>query len=145
MLISIDEKNPQPIYVQIARQVKIQILSGDLRAEEELPSVRELAEAIGINLHTVHKAYQTLCDEGVIHVHLGRRARVANRELTARAHSDLDPRLHRRLKEWIVDAFLSGLSAVQMKRLVNEEIDRLAETRQPQTPKERKQENSDET
>ena len=48
MLISIDEQDNRPIYLQIIIQVKEQIQNGELRPGDELPSVRELAESLGL-------------------------------------------------------------------------------------------------
>ena len=77
MLISVSENDPRPLYTQITGEIKGQIRQGLLRPGDELPSVRELADSLGINLHTVHKAYQILRDQGVIHLRLGQRAKVA--------------------------------------------------------------------
>ena len=56
MLIYIDEDDSRPIYLQIMFQIKEQIRDGELKPGDELPSVRELADSLGINLHTVHHA-----------------------------------------------------------------------------------------
>ena len=56
----------QPIYDQIVSQVKAQILSGKLKEGDALPSVRQLADTVGINMHTVNKAYTVLKQEGFI-------------------------------------------------------------------------------
>jgi len=64
MLVSIDEGSRQPIYVQIVRQIKEQILVGELVPGDELPSVRELGDALGISLHTARSAYHSPGKEG---------------------------------------------------------------------------------
>jgi len=78
MLISIDERTGSPIYLQIVRQVKEKVRSGLLKPGDELPSVRELAKSLGINLHTVRGAYQKLREWGIINMRLGRRAKIEN-------------------------------------------------------------------
>jgi GntR family transcriptional regulator len=60
MLIVIDEKDSQPIYQQIVSQVREQVRSGILNPGAELPSVRELADNLNINMHTVRSAYLKL-------------------------------------------------------------------------------------
>ncbi|MCK4571237.1 GntR family transcriptional regulator, partial [Candidatus Bipolaricaulota bacterium] len=77
MLVSIDERSRQPIYLQIVRQVKEQILVGELSVGDELPSVRELGQSLGISLHTARSAYQVLSEVGLLRVRLGKKARVA--------------------------------------------------------------------
>ena len=120
MLISVNERDPRPIYQQIGAQIKEQIRVGALKPKDELPSVRELAQALGINLHTVHQAYRKLSDEGVITLRLGRRASIAppRREPVSRGRAKelLGPRL----SEIISDAYHLGLSPADFRRLVGE-------------------------
>ena len=66
MLLTIDLESRQPIYLQIRNGVVEGIASGKLRAGNMLPSVRSLASELGINLHTVNKAYQMLELEGFV-------------------------------------------------------------------------------
>lgn len=66
MLIKINFESQTPIYEQIKRQIIIGIAKGELEKGEELPSVRQLAGDIGINLHTVNKAYNILKEEGYL-------------------------------------------------------------------------------
>lgn len=82
MLLSINEKDSRPIYLQIIGQVKEQVSSGSLHPGDELPSVRELADSLGINMHTVRNAYLKLRDQGIINLRLGRKARIACRPIT---------------------------------------------------------------
>ena len=66
MIIKIDFESETPIYEQLRRQIIQGIAKGELKKGEELPSVRQLAEDIGINLHTVNKAYNILKEEGYL-------------------------------------------------------------------------------
>lgn len=66
MLIQISEADPAPIYVQIANQVRMLIYSGRLRPEQEVPSIRALAEQLLVNPNTVARAYRDLEVEGVL-------------------------------------------------------------------------------
>lgn len=119
MLVSIDETDLRPIYAQLVAQIKEQIMSGSLVPGEELPSVRELSTSLGINLHTVHRAYQKLRDEGVIQLRLGRRARVAPLRKTPADREEVESRLTLRLNELVTEAFHLGLSADDFKHLVD--------------------------
>ncbi len=68
MLLEIDFESDTPIYEQLRRQIIIGIAKGQLEKGEELPSVRQLAEDIGINLHTVNKTYNILKNEGYLSI-----------------------------------------------------------------------------
>ena len=72
MVITVDKLSETPLYLQLRAQVIAGIAAGELRPSDPLPSVRSLAEDLGINLHTVNKAYATLRDEGYV-IMLGRR------------------------------------------------------------------------
>ncbi len=62
----IDFSSAVPIYDQIKKHIKYLVLSGDLKENEELPSVRKLASFLKINPNTVAKAYRELVFEGVV-------------------------------------------------------------------------------
>ena len=66
MFLEIDFTGEVPIYEQIRRQIIIGLAEGKLKAGDKLASVRELATDIGINLHTVNKAYKLLEEDGII-------------------------------------------------------------------------------
>lgn len=66
MFLEIDFKSDLPIYEQIRRGIIIGLSKGQIKPGDKLPSVREMAENIGINLHTVNKAYKLLEADGVL-------------------------------------------------------------------------------
>ena len=68
MLIEIDFNSDEALYVQLRNQIILGIATGQLPDGESLPSVRNLAETIGINMHTVNKAYATLKADGFVRV-----------------------------------------------------------------------------
>ena len=72
MVITVDKLSETPLYLQLRNSVIAGIAAGELHPGDALPSVRSLAEDLGINLHTVNKAYATLRDEGYV-IMLGRR------------------------------------------------------------------------
>ena len=89
MIIQIDLSSDEPIYLQIRSQVVHGVATGELRAGDALPSVRSLATDLGVNMHTVNKAYAVLRDEGYVAMRRGRGVMVADRaaSLTPEAHS----------------------------------------------------------
>ena len=66
MLIEIDFNSSEAIYVQLQNQIIMGIATDMIREGDTLPSVRQLADTVGINMHTVNKAYSILRQEGFI-------------------------------------------------------------------------------
>lgn len=66
MILRIDQTSPEPVYLQVRDQIVAAIARGELQPADRLPSVRSLASDLGINLHTVNKAYAVLRDEGYL-------------------------------------------------------------------------------
>ena len=66
MDIIISNSNGKPIYEQISSQVRAQILSGALAAGERLPSIRALADGLGVSVITTKRAYSDLEGEGLV-------------------------------------------------------------------------------
>lgn len=66
MVIEIDFNSDVAIYMQLRNQIVIGIATAEIREGETLPSVRQMAEQIGINMHTVNKAYSVLRQEGLV-------------------------------------------------------------------------------
>jgi GntR family transcriptional regulator len=71
VLVSLDPRDARPLYLQIMDEVRRALVTGALRAEDPLPSVRELAGELVVNPRTVSQAYQELEREGVIYVRRG--------------------------------------------------------------------------
>lgn len=66
MYISIDFNSDEALYLQLRNQIILAIVKAELQEGENLPSVREMAETVGINMHTVNKAYAILRQEGYL-------------------------------------------------------------------------------
>ena len=83
MKILISNSSPDPIYEQVTRQIKSQIISGDLNPGDALPSIRKLARELQISVITTKRAYEELEKEGFINTVGGKGCFVAmqNKEL----------------------------------------------------------------
>ena len=77
MIIEIDFNSEEAIYVQLCNQIILGIATARLQEGDSLPSVRQLADEIGINMHTVNKAYTVLKQEGIIRLDRRRGAVIA--------------------------------------------------------------------
>jgi len=81
MKIIISNKSKQPIYDQIITQIKEQILSGELKEGDTLPSMRQFAKSLRVSVITVQKAYETLQREGFIDSAVGRGTFIAEQDI----------------------------------------------------------------
>ena len=68
MYIEIDFNSDEALYLQLRNQIIIGIATSQFQEGDTLPSVRQLADTIGINMHTVNKAYSVLKQEGFVKV-----------------------------------------------------------------------------
>ena len=123
MWISIDEHDRRPIYQQIVYQIKQQIRQGTLKPGDELPSVRELARILGINMHTTRSAYLKLEEQKVISLRPGRRAIINRLMPSSDKLTQADLRTH--IKEIITDALLAGLSVNNIRQIVDSELEQI--------------------
>lgn len=80
MIITVDRGDVLPMYEQLRRQIVAGVARGELMPGDALPSVRALAQDLGINLHTVNKAYAMLRDEGHVVMRRGSGATIAPRD-----------------------------------------------------------------
>ena len=72
MEIIVSNKASRPLYEQIVSQIKAQIINGELKAGEALPSIRSLAKSLQISVLTVQKAYDILQEDGFIETTAGK-------------------------------------------------------------------------
>src|SRR5688500_2331826 len=72
MQISVDPSEREPLHVQIAGGIRTNIADGTLDEGEKLPSARELADDLGVNIHTVLRAYKQLTEEELLEMRPGR-------------------------------------------------------------------------
>jgi len=77
MVIKIDFQSDEALYIQLRNQIILGIATSRIQEGDELPSVRQLAEDIGINMHTVNKAYTVLRQEGFLTIDRRRGAVIA--------------------------------------------------------------------
>lgn len=112
MLIRVDTGSAEPLYGQIASQLRHAIGHGDLDPGGRLPSAKDLAAAIGVNLHTVLRAYSELRDSGLIELRPRRGAVV--RPSAARL-----ARLHEQVRQLVEAARGQGLNRSEVIELVS--------------------------
>lgn len=77
MIIQVDFNSDEAIYIQLCNQIIMGIATSVIREGDSLPSVRQLADMVGVNMHTVNKAYGVLKREGYISLDKRRGAVIA--------------------------------------------------------------------
>lgn len=113
MVIILNDDSDVPVYLQIRNQIIIGISDGRLAPGEKLPTVRALAEEIGINSMTVNKAYQLLKQEGYILTDKRNGARVRE---SFEKRGCLLPESGAQLQRIISEAKISGMSKEEFFR-----------------------------
>ena len=117
MKIIISNASPDPIYEQITRQIKAQILSGDLSEGEALPSIRRLAQDLQISVITTKRAYDEMEREGFINTVGGKGTFVAvqNQELLREKKMKI---VEDKLAEAVSEARLLGIDLDQIQDML---------------------------
>jgi GntR family transcriptional regulator len=115
--IIISNSSPDPIYEQIGRQIKAQIISGDLAEGESLPSIRRLAQDLQISVITTKRAYDELEREGFINKVGGKGTFVAvqNQELLREKKMKI---VEDKLSEAVSEAKMLGIGLAQLKEML---------------------------
>ncbi len=117
MILKIDFDSDIPIYVQIKNQVVEGIARGELEEGEELPSVRGLADDIGVNMHTVNKAYSLLKDDGYIKIDRRKGAFVS---LSLKSsNEEFKENLNYQLEYYMAECFNRGISKEDIKSYID--------------------------
>jgi len=122
MILQIDFKSGQPVYLQLVEQVRHAAASGSLQAGEPLPSIRPLAEELRVNRNTIAKAYAELESQGVIETIPGKGCflRAVNSLLTKSARHDL---LAQEIDRAIVAAHHLRIGDAELLALVQKRLD----------------------
>jgi GntR family transcriptional regulator len=115
--LKIDFESDVPIYTQLRNQIVEGIASGELKEGEELPSVRQMAEDIGINMHTVNKTYNLLKQEGFIKLDR-RKGAVINLSFEETKDNTM-VKLEEELKVVLAEAYCKNITREEMIKLVN--------------------------
>jgi len=118
VIIRVDPADARPIYRQIADEIKALIARGALREGEPLPSVRQVAADLGVNLNTIATAYRELQEEGLITVRHGSGAVVTSRTTRDTTRADL----RKPLQTSLTQLALAGLTRAEILAMVEREL-----------------------
>jgi DNA-binding transcriptional regulator YhcF (GntR family) len=119
MIINLDMQSELPIYSQLVYQIIEGVASGELQLGEALPSVRNLAADIGVNLHTVNKAYTLLKNDGYIQIHR-QKGVVVNPEGMPPVTDDFLNKQRQELRPIIAEALCRGMSEEELSTVLSD-------------------------
>jgi len=121
-MLTIDLDSAIPIVEQLHAEIRHAIAGGLLRPGDSLPTVRQLADDLGINLNTVARAYRLLESDGLVTSVRGRGSVVRSaREAPAIAERSLQQRIGQSIRTLIADARLAGLDRGEFEALFAEQ------------------------
>lgn len=116
MIIEIDFQSEEALYMQLRNQIILGIATSVIREGDTLPSVRQMAEDIGINMHTVNKAYTVLRQEGYVRVDRRRGAVIA----VDSDRNDTRVELKKELKVILAKSSCKNISKEEMHEMIEE-------------------------
>ena len=119
MMIEIDFNSEEALYMQLRNQIILGIATSQYREGDVLPSVRALADTVGINMHTVNKAYTVLRQDGFVKVDRRRGAVIA----VDTERPDIRERVEKELRVILAQALCRGMTRPQLHELIDQICD----------------------
>lgn len=116
-MISLNYRDSRPIYEQIKDGLRKLIISGAMRTDERLPSVRELASSLAINPNTIQRAYRELENEGYIYTVAGKGSFASS---VQESNSTRSQELLRQLDETVRELLFLGFTFDQLVKRIGQ-------------------------
>jgi len=120
MFVSVDLDDPTPIYEQLVSSIKELINREQVKPGDPLPTVRQLAQDLGVNLNTVARAYRELAGQGVLSVRQGRGVRVITTTIPCDDAKRKD--LLKQVKSLVNEAAFAGVGLDELGAMVTSEF-----------------------
>ena len=121
MYIEIDFNSDEAIYIQLRNQIIVGIATSQLKEGESLPSVRSMADEIGVNMHTVNKAYSSLRQDGFLKVDR-RKGAVVSVNIDKLEHLE---KMRSALRPAIASCIAKGISKEDVQEMIGQLYDDL--------------------
>ena len=126
MILNLSELSDEPLHAQVSRQIRAKILSRDLVGGDALPSIRRLAREQRVSVITVQRAYDDLEREGLVQSRRGKGFWVAPVP-EGEKHKMAEDRFAVALERLVVHAAAEGLAPAEMRRILDDLLDREAQ------------------
>ncbi|MGE6517487.1 GntR family transcriptional regulator [Lysinibacillus sphaericus] len=117
MLIQIEPQSDVPIYEQVTRQIIEGIARGDMKPGDTLPSVRNLASDLGVNMHTVNKSYHELEAKGILTIRAKSGAIIRSAEERTVTPEQLQ-QIEKNLKPLVAEGMVLGATVDQIEFMI---------------------------
>jgi GntR family transcriptional regulator len=122
--IQLDFRSHIPIYTQIVEQVKQQVISGELKPEDQLPTVRALALELRVNFNTVARAYRLLDEAGIISTQQGRGTYILDIPPPERTDKLRRQALEALTRDYLNEALRLGCTPKEIRKELKEQIEK---------------------
>ena len=117
MILQIEHNSPIPIYTQLISEIEKMIEAGDLKGNDSLPSIRQLASQVDVAINTVARAYQELERKGVI-ISNGRKGTFIKQNTLKQSHS-------REFKDTIIEMIKQGLDRREIEQTFKNNLNQI--------------------
>jgi GntR family transcriptional regulator len=121
--IHLDFRSGTPIYTQIVEQVKQQVVSGELKPGDQLPTVRALALELRVNFNTVARAYRLLDEAGIISTQQGRGTYILDVPPPERTDRLRQQALESLTRNYLSEAHRLGCSPEEISKTLKEQLE----------------------
>jgi GntR family transcriptional regulator len=125
MDLKVDTHSKVPIYIQIVERVKHMIATGEMKPGDQLPTGRQLAHDLRVNLNTIARAYTALNDAGVISTQQGRGTFVRERSDDRALSRMRAEKLKALMDQIILEALSLGYKPAEIRAIFDEAIKQL--------------------
>ena len=117
MFIELDFNSNEAIYMQLRNQIILGIAQDKIKNGESLPSVRQLAEDIGVNMHTVNKAYALLRNDGYLKLDRRKGAVVC---VTVESRKEQPEQVNLDMQMLVAEAICKDISLAEMHQIITD-------------------------
>jgi len=121
--IKLDFRSGTPIYTQIVEQVKQQVVSGEIKPGDQLPTVRALALELRVNFNTVARAYRLLDEAGIISTQQGRGTYILEVPPPERTDNLRRQALEALTRDYLSEAHRLGCSPDEINKVLKEQLE----------------------
>jgi GntR family transcriptional regulator len=131
---SLDFRSGIPIYTQVVEHIRQEVLNGDLKPGDQLPTVRQMAQDLRVNFNTIARAYRLLDEAGIISTQQGRGTYILSLPPPEVADEMRRKTLHAMVHQHLVDASRLGADPEEVMQYLQEQVDHWKQTGSLENP-----------
>jgi GntR family transcriptional regulator len=131
---SLDFRSGIPIYTQVVEHIRQEVLNGDLKPGDQLPTVRQMAQDLRVNFNTIARAYRLLDEAGIISTQQGRGTYILSLPPPDVAEEMRRKTLRAMVHQHLVDASRLGADPEEVMQFLQEQVDHWKQTGSLENP-----------